>query len=90
MNVEIIVPPVLQALVDGIKQIDVIGSTVGECLEEVVKQYPPLKKKLFSKNNRLPNGINIFVNGENAYPEPLKKLVKPGDKIHISYIVLGG
>ena len=90
MSVEINIPPVLQAMVGDIEQIDVTGRTVGECLEELVKQYPRLKSRLFNKNHKLPNGINIFVNGENAYPEPLAKKVREGDKIYISYIVLGG
>jgi molybdopterin converting factor small subunit len=90
MSVEINIPPVLQALVGDIKQIDVTGRTVGECLEELVKQYPQLKSRLFKKKNELANGINIFVNGENAYPKPLAKPVGDGDKIYIAFIVLGG
>jgi molybdopterin converting factor small subunit len=90
MSVEINLPPVLQALVGDIRQVDVSGGTVGECLADLVKRYPPLKSRLFNRNNKLPNGINIFVNGENAYPEPLAKRVYEGDKIHLSYIVLGG
>ena len=90
MSVEINIPPVLQAMVGDIEQIDVTGRTVGECLEEMVQRYPQLKSRLFNKKNKLPNGINIFVNGENAYPEPLAKQVHKGDKVHIAYIVLGG
>jgi len=90
MAIEINLPPVLQTLVGDIKQIDVTGRTVGECLEELVKQYPGLKSRLLKKNNRLPNGINIFINGENIYPEPLAKRVHEGDKVYISYFVLGG
>lgn len=90
MAIEINLPPVLQALVGDIRQIDVTGRTVGECLAELVKQYPRLKSRLLKKNNRLPNGINIFINGENTYPEPLAKRVHEGDKVYISYIVLGG
>ena len=90
MSVEINLPPVLQAMAGDIKQIDVTGGTVGECLEALVKQYPKLKPRLFNKKNKLPHGINIFVNRENAYPEPLAKAVHEGDKIHIAFIVLGG
>jgi molybdopterin converting factor small subunit len=90
MSVEINLPPVLQAMVDDVRQIDVAGGTVGECLQSLVQKYPQLKSKLFNRKNGLPNGINIFVNGENAYPQPLSKKVKEGDKVYISYIVLGG
>jgi molybdopterin converting factor small subunit len=90
MSVEINIPPVLQALAGDVKQIDVTGKTVGECLKELVKQYPRLKSRLFNRQGKLSNGINIFINGENAYPEPLSRIVHEGDKVHISYIVLGG
>jgi len=90
MAIEINIPPVLQALVAGVSQIDVSGGTVGECFKEMVEKYPQLKAKLFNKRGKLPNGISIFINGENAYPEPLSRPVRDGDKIYISHIVLGG
>ena len=73
MAIEINIPPVFQALVGGINRINVSGSTVGECLTEMVNQYPQLKPKLLIKPGKLPNGISIFINNENAYPEPLSQ-----------------
>ncbi len=90
MAVEINVPPVLQALISGVSQINVSGATVGECFKEMVQKYPALKPKLYDKYGNLPKGINIFLNGVSAYPNPLSKPVRNGDKIHISHIVLGG
>ena len=90
MTVEINIPPVLQALVNGVNQIDVRGGTVGECFSEMVKKYPQFKPKLFTQRGKLRNGIQIFINRENAYPEPLPHPVHDGDKIYISHIVLGG
>ncbi len=90
MTVEVNIPPVLQALVGGINRIEVRGSTVGECLNELAAKYPQLKAKLFTKRGELPKGISIFINSENAFPKPLSKPVRPGDKIYISHIVLGG
>jgi molybdopterin converting factor small subunit len=90
MTIEINIPPVLQALVAGVSRIDVSGGTVGECFKEMVKKYPQLKPKLFNRRGELPKGINIFINGESAYPEPLSRPVRDSDKIHISHIVLGG
>ncbi|MHB8104370.1 MAG: ubiquitin family protein [Dehalococcoidales bacterium] len=90
MSIEMNIPPVLQALVNGINRIDVSGGTIGECIKEMVVKNPALKPKLFDKRGNLPKGINIFLNGVSAYPEPLTKPVHDGDKIHISHIVLGG
>jgi molybdopterin synthase sulfur carrier subunit len=90
MAVEIIIPPVLQALVNGVNRIDVSGATIDECFKEMVQKYPALKQKLYDKHGKLPKGISIFLNGVSAYPKPLSKPVRDGDKIHISHIVLGG
>ncbi len=90
MTIQINIPPVLQALVGGVSRIDVNGATIGDCFNGMVKKYPQLKPKLFNKRGELPNGISIFLNGENAYPEPLSRPVRDGDKIHVSHIVLGG
>ena len=80
----------MQALVNGINRIDVSGSTVGECFNEMVKKYPQFKPKLFTPRGKLHNGIQIFINEKDAYPEPLSRSVRDGDKIYISHIVLGG
>ncbi len=90
MSVEIHIPPSLQAVVDGMRQVDVASGTVGECLEELVRRYPRLKEKIFTRGGRLPKGMNIFIDGASVGPRPLTMPVGDGTKIHIAYIVLGG
>ena len=90
MTVEINLPPVLQAIVNGINRVNVSGSTVGECIKEMIKRYPQLKPKLFTRRGKLRNGIQIFINREDAYPEPLSRPARDGDKIYLSHIVFGG
>jgi molybdopterin converting factor small subunit len=90
MSVEIHIPPSLQALVDGVNKVDVVGGIVGECLEDLVRRYPRLKEKIFPRRGRLPKGMNIFINGASTGPRPLAMPVRDGDKVHIAYIVLGG
>jgi molybdopterin converting factor small subunit len=90
MGVLVTLPPILQALAGGVKNVDVGGGTVAECLKELAARYPRLKTKLFTGRGKLPKGTNIFINGENAYPEPLARKVRDGDNVLISYLVLGG
>ena len=70
--------------------VEVSGSTVGECINHLVKQFPDIKKQLFTKTGSLFENIIIFVNGESAYPEQLAKPVKDGDELNIVFIVGGG
>ena len=70
--------------------VEVSGSTVGECLHQVVKRYPSMKKQLFTKTGNLFDNILISVNGESAYPEQLAKTVKEGDELKIVFMISGG
>ena len=90
MSVEINIPPSLQPFTDDTRSTQVSGSTVAACLEELFKRYPQLKSRLFNRNGKLLKSINIFINGEAAYPAELSRPVRGGDKIHISYPVMGG
>jgi molybdopterin converting factor small subunit len=90
MSVVIIIPPFLQHLAGGVKQAEVEGKTVKACLEALALQYPELKSRLFGRNGKLPSGLNIFINGENAFPGELSRPVRDGDRIHIAYVMVGG
>ncbi|MFC2020450.1 MoaD/ThiS family protein [Chloroflexota bacterium] len=70
--------------------VEVSGSTVGECLNHLAKQFPGMKKQLFTKTGSLFENIIISVNGESAYPEQLAKPVKDGDELNIVFIIDGG
>jgi molybdopterin converting factor small subunit len=70
--------------------IEVSGSTVGECLYQVVKRFPNMKKQLFTKTGNLFDNVMISVNGESAYPEQLVKTVKEGDELKIVFMISGG
>ncbi len=90
MSVEINIPPFLQPLADDVKRVDVSGSTVGECLEAMVKRYPRLKKRVFTTGGKIHKGFVIFVNNESTYPDVLSRPVKDGDIIHIAHPIFGG
>ena len=90
MSVEIIIPPSLQPHTGEAGLVNVSGGTVGECLEELAGQYPELRSRLFTRKGELPKGMSIFINKDAAYPGELDRPVRDGDKIYISYIVMGG
>ncbi len=70
--------------------VEVSGSTVGECLNHLVKQFPGMKKQLLTKTGSLSENIIISVNGESPYPEQLAKPVKDGDELNVVFIIDGG
>jgi molybdopterin converting factor small subunit len=66
------------------------GTTVGECLNHLIRQYPGMEKALFAKKDKLLNVVEVFVNHAAAYPNELTKPVKDGDDITLLVMLAGG
>lgn len=90
MSIKINIPSYLQPFTNNMEVIEASGGTVGECLNHLVKQFAGMEKMLLAKNGKLFNYVNIYLNGEDAYPDELAKAVKDGDELHILYIIGGG
>lgn len=90
MSIKIAIPSYLQSFTSNLEAVEVNGSTVGDCLNHLVKQFPGMEKMLFDKNGKLLSYIGIYINGEDTYPEELAKPVKAGDEFYILYIIGGG
>ncbi|MFC1867071.1 ThiS family protein [Thermodesulfobacteriota bacterium] len=90
MGVKIVIPLFLSHHTDGVNIAGVTGDTVGECLDDFVKQFPLTKKLLFDKESKLFGHIEIFVNDISTFPEELNKPVNDGDTISMLYLMVGG
>ncbi len=90
MSVKINIPSYMQVFTDNLPVVEVMGSTVGDCLNHLVKQFPAMKKVLFDQNGNLLSEFSIYVNSEDAYPHQLAKAVKDGDELHIPSLIAGG
>jgi molybdopterin converting factor small subunit len=74
----------------GLEVVPVEGNTVGECLAQLVKQFPGMEKALFAKKDKLLNTVEVYLNQASAYPNELAKPVKDGDDIHLLIMLAGG
>ena len=90
MGITVNIPQFLQHLANDVTVINSSGSTVGECLKDLVRNFPQLEPLLFNKNGELLNYLEIFINGETAYPDELSKPVVDGDTIQIVNVIVGG
>lgn len=90
MSVQIIISQFLQRFTNDVKAVNVDGKTIGECLNDLVIHFPQLEASLFDKEGGLLKLLNIYINGESAYPEELTKPVNDGDKLDIMYTIVGG
>lgn len=66
------------------------GTTVGECINSILKHHPDMEKKLFDKKNRLKGYIEVLVNGRSTGKEELNYPVKSGDSIAVLVFLSGG
>ena len=90
MSVKINVRPGMQHLTSDQDMVEVNGSTVGECLNQLIEQFPAIKDELFDEDGKVLNYIDIYVNGKSSYPEELVKPVKDGDELYILRAIGGG
>ncbi|MDD5038099.1 MAG: MoaD/ThiS family protein [Dehalococcoidales bacterium] len=90
MSIEVNIPPELFQFTDGRQVVEVDGGTVGQCLDDLIRQFPGLKKWLSETNGKIRSYLDIYINEESAFPEGLTKPVKEGDKLDIILIIGGG
>ena len=90
MAVKIHIHTTHRPLTNGSETVTVEGSTVGECLNQLIKQFPGMDKALFAKKDKLHNTVEVYLNHVSAYPNELAKPVKDGDEIHLIIMLSGG
>ena len=90
MSVELNIHRTHRQYTDGLETVEVEGKTIGQCLDSLIKRFPEMESALFAENGRLKNQIEIYLNMESAYPDELKREVKPGDDIYLTVMLAGG
>ena len=68
--------------------VEVNGSTILECLQNIAEKFPELK--LFDKDGSLLIYWGICVNGNMVYPDEFNNPVKAGDELSILLMIDGG
>jgi len=90
MSVKINIPSYLQPHTSGYDVIEVTGSTITECLNHLIEQFPDISKALFTKEGKLFDFVSAYLNGEFTDAAELTKPVNDGDELHILYLLGGG
>lgn len=90
MSVKVNIPLVLNYYTDKKRAIQVEGSTVGECLDNLVKKFPDTRDKLFAKNGKLYDYFDVLVNNRTSFPIGLAQPVKDGDELTIIFDAIAG
>jgi molybdopterin converting factor small subunit len=84
------IPTTMRPHAGGLDRVVVIGTTVGELLDQLGTQYPALRERLFD-GDELRGFVNVYVNNEDIrYLEDLATAVGPNDEVSIIPAVAGG
>jgi molybdopterin converting factor small subunit len=85
------IPTPLRPYAEGQSEISVQGTNVGEALDDLVTQFPALKKHLFTETNELRPFVNLFLGDEDIrHLQGVKTPLKEGDKLMIIPSIAGG
>ena len=63
--IKVRIPPVLRDVVDGARQLEVEGATVGDALEALFARFPALHDRL-TTDGQLSTFVNVYVNADDV------------------------
>src|ERR1051325_11731563 len=66
MPVTVSIPTALRKLTNNQPNVTVQAKTVGEMFTSLTKQYPEMKKHLFTEDGTLRNFVRVYVNEEDT------------------------
>ena len=89
-RVSVKIPAMFQPSTGGVKTAEVDGATIGECLKQLVIQYPALKRMLFDEGDNLSGYLVVILNGASIKGDLYNIPVKPGDEIYPMILIEGG
>jgi len=90
MSVNVEMSSIFGRYTGGVLNMKVEGKTVRECLHDLARQYPDLRRMLLDKDGNLMHSYDYFINGESVYPKDTNRPLKDGDKLNIIYVIHGG
>ncbi len=82
--------PYLRKSAGGREVVQVVGRTIGECVDDLEAQFPGIKQRLCDDEGKLLSFYDIYVNSESSYPEEFAKPVKDGDELTVVTVIAGG
>ena len=88
---EVRLPTLLRQHAGGQSSVSVDGSTIGDVLEALQREYPGMSGQLVTADGSLHKFVNVYLNDDDVrYMDKLDTKVQPGDTISILPAVAGG
>ena len=88
MSVKLKIDAALSYYTSKQQLVEIKGNTVGECLENLVEQYPDFAKVMYFRENELASLVSVYIDGEGS-PLEFSRPVKEGDELFVSFTSVG-
>ncbi len=82
--------PRLRQMVEEGEPVSLTGKTIGECLADLIRQFPTTRDLLFDGQGQLIRNVFIYANEESLYQPGMETPVKEGDTLIIASLITGG
>ncbi|NLO28505.1 MAG: MoaD/ThiS family protein [Actinobacteria bacterium] len=82
--------PELSRVVGGSDEVWVNGTTVGECLSDLISRYPEAERLLFDRGGRLLKLVYVYVNAEGMTKAEMSWPVREKDRLIVAVLATGG
>ena len=91
MAVTVRLPTIMRANAGGQSEISAEGETIGEVIDDIVKQFPGTANHLKAPDGGVHRFVNVYLNDEDVrYLGKLDTKVADGDTVSIIPAVAGG
>jgi molybdopterin/thiamine biosynthesis adenylyltransferase/rhodanese-related sulfurtransferase/molybdopterin converting factor small subunit len=88
---KVLIPTPLRQFTGKQDAVNVTGGTVGEVLQELISQYPDLRKQIFNDEGKLRSFVNVYLNDEDIrYLSKDATAAKEADTISLVPSIAGG
>jgi len=64
MSIHLKIPSNLGRLADGVREVEIEASRIGEALHKLCVQFPKTRPAIFSSTGQLNRNVQVFVNNE--------------------------
>lgn len=91
MSIKVRIPQPLQKFTKDKSEVQVEGKDVRELIENLEKNFPGIKERLYDEKDKLRRFINIYVNEEDIrFLKMDRTPLKNGDEVSIIPAIAGG
>ena len=91
LPVQVHVTSVIQKAVNGQRELEVDGATVGEVIANLEGRYPGFRATVMDESGQLHRFVNIYLNDEDIrYLGGAETALQDGDKVSILPALAGG